>query len=186
MNSHFKILAVAAAMALLVPAGAIAKRPDDKPAKGNKHGKIEKGKAHQPKLKVATANVKGAVTANDGATMKVMVEKASGHAKACKGVELTFDISDARFHSADNNADTVVDGADFRVDDMVKVRAKIAATKGRKLTCESAGETLSAKAVHNRTTPPVDDEAEEEVIEEEPVGELPEVDETEDGETEEI
>jgi hypothetical protein len=169
LNSHFKILAVAAAMALLIPAGAIAKRPDDKPAKGNKHGKFEKGNAHEPKLKVATANVKGAVTANDGTTMKVMVAKASGHAKACKEVELTFDVSEARFHSADNNADTVVDAADFRVDDIVKVRAKIAVTKGRKLTCVSEGETLAAKAVHNRTTPPVDDEAEEEVVEEEPL-----------------
>jgi hypothetical protein len=173
LNSHLKILAVAAAMALLIPAGAIAKRPDDKPAKGNKHGKFEKSKAKTHELKVATANVKGVVIANDGTTMTVMVEKASGHAKACKGVELTFDVSEARFHSADNDANTVVDAADFRVDDVVKVRAKIAATKGRKLTCASEAETVAAKAVHNRTTPPVDDETEE--TEEEEVVETEEV-----------
>ena len=43
MNSHFKTFAVVAAMALLIPAGATAKRPEGKPEKGHKHGKVEKG-----------------------------------------------------------------------------------------------------------------------------------------------
>ncbi len=165
MNSHLKISAVVAAMALLIPAGAIAKRPEDKPAKGNKHGHLAKPeKAKTPKVKVATANVKGVVIAKDGTTMTVTVDKASGHAKACKGLSLTFDVSEARFHTADNEPDGDMDAADVLVGHAVKVRAKVAVTQGRKLTCDSEGETLSAKAVHNRTMPQVD-EAEEEVDE---------------------
>ena len=179
MNSHIKIFAVVAAMALLIPAGATAKRPEGKPEKGNKHGDFGgPKKAKTPKLKVATANVKGVVTANDGTTMTVTVDKASGHAKACKGLSLTFDVSEARFHTADNDADADMDAADVLVGHAVKVRAKVAVTKGRKLTCASEGETLPAKAVHNRTTPQVEDEAEEtdeeETVDEEPVVEEPE------------
>ncbi len=174
MNSHLKISAVVAAMALLVPAAAIAKRPEDKPAKGDKHGKFAKPeKAKTPKPKVATANLKGVVTANDGTTMTVTVDKASGHAKACKGLSLTFDVSEARFHTADNDADGDIDAADVLVGHGVKVRAKVAVTKGRKVTCDSEGDTVMAKAVHNRTTPQLDDEPEEEL------------DETEDEEVEE-
>ena len=168
MYSHIKILAVAAAMALLIPAAATAKRPEGKPERGNKHGDFGGSqKAKTPKLKLATANVKGVVTANDGTTMTVTVDKASGHAKACKGASLTFDVSGARYHTADNDADGDMDAADVLVGHAVKVRAKVAATKGRKLTCASEGETLPAKAVHNRTAPPVDDEAEEVEEEEE-------------------
>lgn len=177
MNSHLKIFAVVAAMALLVPAGATAKRPDDKPAKGNKHGKAERpSKAKKPskgktlEVKLVTANVKGVVSANDGATLTMTVAKASGHAKACKGLELSFDVSQARFHTADNDADGDMDAADVRVGDAVKVRAKVALSKGRKTTCTlTEGMALPAKAVHNRTTPEVDeeevDETEEEVVE---------------------
>ena len=167
-NSHTKISAVVAAMALLIPAGAIAKRPDDKPAKGNKHGKAQKpGKAKTLEVKLATANVKGVVSAKDETTLTLTVDKASGHAKACKGLELTFDVSQARFHTADNDADGDMDAADVRVDDAVKVRAKVALTKGRKTTCSlSEGLVLPAKAVHNRTTPQVEDEVEETEVEE--------------------
>src|SRR6187551_1213381 len=76
LNSHYKIFAVVAAMARLVPAAASAKRPE---------GKGEKGNKHEATIKLASANVKGVVTANDGTTLTVMVDKASGHAKACKG-----------------------------------------------------------------------------------------------------
>ena len=170
MNSHSKILAMVTAMALLVPAAAIAKRPEGNPEKGSKHGHFDKAKT--PKLKLASANVKGVVTANDGTTMTVTVEKASGHAKACKGLSLTFDVSEARFHTADNDADGDMDAMDVRVDDVVKVRTKLALLKGRKTTCVAAEElAIAAKAVHNRTTPEVD---EEEVEVEEP-----EVEETE-------
>ena len=150
MNSHYKIFAVVAAMALLVPAAASAKRPEGKPEKGNKHA---------AKLKLASANVKGVVTANDGTTLTVMVDKASGHAKACKGMELTFDISDARFHTADNDASGEMDAADFEVGHAVKVRTKLALLKGKKTTCAAAEElALFAKAVHNRTTPQADED----------------------------
>ena len=150
MNSHFKIFAVVAAMALLVPAAASAKRPESKGEKGNKHAAT---------LKLASANVKGVVTANDGTTLTVMVDKASGHAKACKGMELTFDISDARFHTADNDASGEMDAADFEVGHAVKVRTKLALLKGKKTTCAAAEElALFAKAVHNRTTPQADED----------------------------
>jgi hypothetical protein len=164
LNSHLKIFAVVCAMALLIPAGASAKRPEGKPEKSSEHGKSGKPeKAGEPKLKLASANVKGVVTANDGTTMTVTVDKASGHAKACKGMDLTFDVSDARFHTADNDADGDMDAADVLVGHKVKVRTKLALVKGKKTTCAAAEElALFAKAVHNRTTPQVDeDEADE-------------------------
>jgi hypothetical protein len=171
LNSHLKIFAVVAAMALLVPAGAAAKRAEDKPDKGNKHGKAHKqGKAKTPKVKLATANVKGTVQSNDGSTMTVVVSKASGHVKACNGATLSFDVADARFHTADNDADGDMDAADVLVDHDVKVRAKVTRTKGKKTSCSALEGVIAAKAVHNRTTPKVDDdseELEEEVVEDE-------------------
>ena len=185
MNSHSKIFAVVCAMALLIPAGAIAKRPEGKPEKGSKHGKFAKpDKAKEPKLKLSSVNVKGVVTANDGTTMTVTVDKASGHAKACKGLDLTFDVSEARFHTADNDADSDMDAADVLVGHAVKVRAKVARTKGRKLTCTLTEEAVAAKAVHNRTTPEVD-EVEEPEVEEPEVDEEPEVEDPAEEEVEE-
>jgi hypothetical protein len=169
LNSHLKIFAVVAAMALLIPAGAIAKRPDDKPSKGNKHGKAHKrGKTKTPKLKRVTANVKGTVESNDGSTMTVAVNKASGQAKACKDTTLTFDVSDARLHTADNDTEGDMDAADVLVGHDVKVRAKVLLSKGRKASCGVAeDETLTAQAVHNRTTPKVEDDSEEGLEEDE-------------------
>ena len=61
------------------------------------------------------------------------------------------------------------------VDHEVKVRTKVAHVKGKKTTCAALeGDALSAKAVHNRTTPQVDedeDEAEESVEDEESLDE---------------
>ncbi len=128
-------------------------------------------------------NVKGVVTANDGTTMVVTIEKASGHAKACKGLDLTFDVSQARFHTADNDADSDMDAMDILVGHSVKVRTKLALLKGRKTTCAAAEElALPARAVHNRTTPQVEEEVEEveddgTVDEEETEGDEVEVDE---------
>ena len=113
----------------------------------------------------AIANVKGVVTANDGTAMTVTVNKASGHAKACKGVDLTFDVSEARIHSADNEPDGDVDAMDVLVGHEVKVRTKLALLKGKKTTCSVEGQTTAAKAVHNRTTPKPE-EAEETETEE--------------------
>ena len=145
-------------MALIVPAGASAKRPEDKPAKGNK----------TEKTKLATANVKGTVVTNDGSTMTVAVSKASGHMKACKDMTLTFDVSAARIHTADNDADGDMDAADVLVGHDVKVRAKVALSKGRKTTCSVAEtDVLAAQAVHNRTTPALGDDSDEETVEDE-------------------
>ena len=181
MNSHFKIFAVVAAMALLIPAGASAKRPEGKPEKGNKQGQSE-GKRHdakQQELKLASANLKGTVLSNDGTTMTISVAKASGHAKACKGMELSFDLSSARFHTADNNASGDMDALDFEVGHMVKVRTKLALLRGRKTTCAAAEElALSARAVHNRSTPQVEEESAD--VEE------PEVDEPEGDEGDDV
>src|SRR5687767_12060703 len=103
-------------MALVVPAGAIAKK-DDKPVKAKK----------APAVKLVTANVFGEVTANDGSTMTVMVGKASGQAKACKGKSLTFDVSNAKINTADSEpADGVIGAADVLVGHLVKVRGKVA------------------------------------------------------------
>ena len=47
LNSHFKTFAVVTAMALLIPAGAIAKRPDGRPMKGHKPRKARQGQPRQ-------------------------------------------------------------------------------------------------------------------------------------------
>ena len=161
MNSHFKIFAVVAAMALLIPAAAIAKRPESKPEKGNKHGQSE-GQRHakEQQLKLVSANLKGVVVSNDGTTMTISVEKASGHAKACKDMELSFALAGARFHTADNDSSGEMDAPDFEVGHVVKVRTKLALLKGKKTTCAAAEElALPARAVHNRTTPQVEEDA---------------------------
>jgi hypothetical protein len=147
VKTHLKISAVVAATALLVPAGAVAKRPADKPAKA-------------PKVTLVTVNVKGVVSANDGQTMTVAVAQASGHAKACKGRSLTFDVSNARFHTADNDADGDTDATDVLVGHAVKVQGKLPLTRGRKLSCGVADDAvLPARQVHDRTTPaPAGDE----------------------------
>jgi len=146
-NSHTKTFALLAALALLVPAGAIAKRSDDKPKK-----------AKEQKVKVVTANIRGVVVANDGTTLKVSVEKASGQAKACKDRALSFDVSEARVHTADNDADGDMDAADVLVGHEVKVRGKVTVSKGRKTTCSVADDAVTkAKAVHDRTTPEPED-----------------------------
>jgi hypothetical protein len=150
-KTYLKISAVVAAMALIVPAASIAKGKPEDPG--------SKGKGHAKKTKLVTANVTGAVVSNDGETLVVTVAKASGHAKACKGKDLSFDISGARFWTADNDADGDMDAADVLVGHVVKVRGKVALSKGRKLTCGPEGLVTPAKAVHNRTTPkPADDD----------------------------
>jgi hypothetical protein len=179
-NSNLKLSAAVAALALLVPAGAVAKRPDDKPANGKAPEargpeargpeadapKADRPKAKPPKVKVVTANVKGLVTANDGATLTVMVAKASGQAKACKGQALTFDVSKARFHTADNDADGDMDAADVLVGHAVKVQGKVALSKGRKTTCGvTEGQVVPARQVHDKTTPEPDEGEEEETPE---------------------
>ena len=141
MKNHSKIFAVVAAMALIVPAGAIAKKGE----------KPSKSKAQT--VKMVTANVFGEVTANDGSTITVLVSKASGQAKACKEKSLTFDVSGAKVNTADNDADTDMDATDVLVGHLVKVRGKVALSKGKKTTCSVEGVTTAAKAVHNRTTP---------------------------------
>ena len=143
---NLKIPAVIAAVVMLVPAGAIAKKPAEKPAK-------KPAKTH-----LVTANVTGAVVSNDGSTLVVTVDKASGQAKACKGKDLTFDISKARVHTADNDADGDTDAADVLVGHVVKVQGKVSVSKGKKTTCSVPdGQVLPAKQVHNRTTPEPED-----------------------------
>lgn len=198
LNASLKVSVVVGAMALLIPTGAIAKRPEDKPAKHGTHGKFESpdatsedtdatskrpGKAKRRNAKLATANLKGVVATNDGTTLTLTVAKASGHLKGCKGQTLSFDVSDTRFFTADNDADGDMDAFDVLVGHAVKVRTKVPRTKGKKTSCSVLAETvLPAKAVHNRTTPKQDDEADETETEteiEEPVVEDSELDEDE-------
>lgn len=149
-NSYLKMFVVVAALALAVPGAAL--------GKGRPEGKGDKGKGHAPKTHLATANVKGTVTANDGSTMTVTVEKASGHVKACKGQALTFDVSKARVHVADNDADGDRDAADVLVGHKVKVQGKVALTKGRKVSCGvTEGQVLPARQVNDRTKAETDD-----------------------------
>src|SRR5688500_15130574 len=100
-------------MAVVVPAGAAAKRGEDRGGKGK-----------APKAKLVSATVKGAVAAHDAGELVVSVKKASGQAKACKGKELTFDVSKARFRTPDHNGDGKKDAADVLVGHTVKVKGK--------------------------------------------------------------
>ena len=161
--SHKKIWAVVAAMALMAPAGAIAKPGKDKPAKDPK----------PPKVKTVSVNLKGIVTANDGTTVTVAVDKVSGQAKGCKGKSLSFTAT--KVHVADNDGDGDADLADVLVGHAVKVQAKVPkAAKGSKGTCTvEEGSAVPAKQIHDRTTPPVDDDDEGEETETETPAETP-------------
>ena len=153
--SHKKIWAVVAAMALVVPAGAIAKPGKDKPAKDPK----------PPKVKSVSVNLKGIVTANDGTTVTITVDKASGQAKGCKGKSLSFTTS--KVHVADNDGDGDADLSDVLVGHAVKVQARVPKPpKGAKGTCPvEEGTAVPAKQIHDRTTPPTDDDDEGEETE---------------------
>jgi hypothetical protein len=138
-NSYLKVAAVVAAMAVTIPAAAMAK-PDNKPAKPDKPTKV----------KLVTVNLRGIVTANDGTTVTVTVDKVSGQAKVCKGKSLMFSAS--KLHVADNDADGDQDLADVLVGHRVKVQGK--APKGAKGTCGvPEGQALAAKQIHDLTTP---------------------------------
>lgn len=150
-KSHLKISAVVAAFALLLPAGAIAKKPEGK-------GKPPKAQ----KVKTVSVNLKGIVTENDGTTVTVSVHKASGQAKAC--VDQSFTFTASKIHVADNDLDGDRDLADVLVGHEVKVQARV--PKARKGTCGVAQDApVHAKQLHDRTTP----EPEEDEVEEEPV-----------------
>lgn len=137
-KARMKIFAVVACMALVAPAGAAAKG--------------DRGKA--PKAKLVSATVKGVVTGSDAGKLAVTVKRASGQAKACKGRELTFDVSKARFRTGDHNADGRKNAADVLVGHSVKVKGKVSLKKSRRTTCVvSDGQVLPAKRVENRTKP---------------------------------
>lgn len=156
-NRHMKIAGIVAAAALAVPGATVAKKPDwagkGKPeqAKGNGKGNAKgKGKAKGPKL--AKANLKGSVVSAEGTVVTIAVTKANAHGKGCRGSELTFDISDARVRTADNNADGVRDAADVMAGHRVLVHASVPRIKGRKTACPLAeGVTADATRLVNKS-----------------------------------
>lgn len=144
---YLKLSAVVAACSVVVPAGAIAKKPEGR-------GKAPKTQ----KVKLASVNLKGTVTENDGASITVAVHKASGKAKACVGGEFTFTTS--KVHVADNDLDGEQTLTDVLVGHEVKVQARV--PRGAKGTCTVPEEgVVQAKQVHDRTTPELEDDEDE-------------------------
>ena len=143
-NRYLKLSAVVAACAVVVPAAAIAKKPEGK------------GKSQKPaKVKLASVNLKGTVTENDGTAITVTVQKASGKGKACVGEQFTFTTS--KVHVADNDLDGENTLADVLVGHEVKVQARV--PRGAKGTCTVPQDgVVQAKQVHDRTTPESEDD----------------------------
>ena len=115
-----KSIATLGAVALLVPAAAVAK---GKPADAGSHGKAKgsHGKA-KGKSKPATFVFKGTWNA-DGT---VLVASGNSRGKQFEGQTLTFDWANAKFSVADTNADGKLDAADVTAGDKVVVKAKLA------------------------------------------------------------
>lgn len=113
MRTAQRILALAAMAALLVPATAVAGKPDNPGSKG-------KGKAKNP---VVTYVFKGTYNA-DGS---VQVMKGNGFVRkgGFVGQSAAFDYSAAKVSVADTNVDGVADLADVLAGDRVLVQARL-------------------------------------------------------------
>ena len=160
MKLH-RIAVVAAASALLVPAGVFAKGKPEHAGKGK--SKIEhagkgkgksKGKGHaKPKMHV----FKG--TWND-ANSTVVVTGGNGRVKKGDfvGTEVAFDFSSAKVNVADTNADGVLNQDDFVDGDKLVVQVKMAA--------DAASPYVARKAI-DQTNPKADDSEETEETEDE-------------------
>ena len=120
MTLH-KSIATLGAVALLVPAAAVAKgKPDDAGSKGKTKSAQKKAKG-KGKGKPATFVFKGTWNA-DGT---VAVTSGNSRGKKFKGQTLTFDWSKAKVSGQDTNADGKVDASDVTAGDKVVVQAKL-------------------------------------------------------------
>ena len=140
MTPLHKILSIAAAVALMVPAAVVAKKPADAGSKGKGHAK---GK---------TFVFKG--TWNDGAGG---VDVTGGNSRVrkgdFKGTTVVFDLANAKIRVADTDADGDMDADDVVNGDKVVVQAKLA---------KGAEQPFAARKLVDQTNPkPEDDEDDE-------------------------
>jgi hypothetical protein len=148
MNRHAQIATVLGAVALLVPATALAK---GKPEHAGKHEKKEKGE--HGKGKPANYVFKGVWHADGTVTVK------GGNARVRKhdlvGTDVAFDVTDAKLTVADNDGDGSVTVADLLEGDKVVVKARLPRT-------DPGDGPYAARRVVDQTHPKSDDEAEAE------------------------
>ncbi len=139
-NTTRRIIAGAGALALLTPAGALAK---DRADRGEGKGR----------LKPRTLVVKGTVATVDAAGGGVTVEVRGGNAAARRlaGRTVAFDVSAARLAVADVDGDGTAGLGDVRPGDRVLVRARVP----RAVAVDA---TLPARALVDLTSPPADRE----------------------------
>ncbi len=123
MNLKRTAAALCAAALVAFPAGAMAKKSDERGS--DKSGKSAKSKKPK-KPKTATYVFKGTVAGKgDGTQLQVAVVHGNSKGKKFKGQTLTFDLSKAKLKVADVNGDSKRDLADVAVGDRVVVQAKL-------------------------------------------------------------
>jgi len=136
MNKRI-ILVALAAMALAVPAVAVAK-----PGHGKGHEKHH--------VKKVMFVFKGTFTAPD----TVAVAAGNSHVRkgGFVGQTVTFDLADARVRAADANGDGTVDVSDVADGDVVLVQARVA----RRTKFEDVTEAIAARKLVDKTHPRVE------------------------------
>jgi len=143
------ILVALAAMALAVPAVAVAK-----PGHGKGHEK-HGAKAHAKKTRNVMFVFKGTFAGPD----TVVVVAGNSHVRkgGFVGQTVTFDLADARVRAADANADGKVDVSDVADGDVVLVQARVA----RRTKFEDVTSAIAARKLVDKTHPQVksDDDA---------------------------
>lgn len=155
-KSMFRVIALLAVSALLVPAAAGAKQGQGKSqGKGQANAKSKskskgkaKGKSKQRKNPTVTYVFKGTISAIDATakTATVNVTRTNKHGRSYKGQEVGFDLSSAKVSTADVNADTSEDLADFAVGNAVSVKVR--------MPKRGAGDPpFTARQIVNRTNP---------------------------------
>jgi hypothetical protein len=151
------VLAGLAAVALLVPATAVAapgKAPVAEAAKKSKKKKPKK----QKKAKLVTANVTGSVVSATEERLVVRVTQAAGPAKGLRGRSVTFTLGAVEvLDVADVNEDAEQDANDLAAGDRVKVQAKIRSG--------ATGGTFAARKVWSLSNPAPADALDEELDE---------------------
>ena len=134
-NTTRNVIAGIGVLALLAPAGALAKESKARAGKGD--------------AKPRTFVLKGSVTSVDAAATDVTVQVAKGNAAARRfvGQELTFDVAAAKLVVADTDGDGSVAIGDVRPGDRVTVQVRAPR--------DVAGDApLAARKLVDHTAPP--------------------------------
>jgi hypothetical protein len=157
-----RFLAVLGATALLVPAGAVAKSGNSGNGKGTENApglsdtKPGKGKA-KGKTKPKNHVAKGTVTGVDAVAGTVVVKVAKGnkYARAWKGQDVAFNLSQGKVVVADVSGDGKADLGDVKPGDKVLVQAKLPRDK------TGLTPPYAARKLIDLTSPPKSDDDED-------------------------